>query len=52
MDHGGRLDKSSNLKFLKNQIFAQQAMIRNKIPMVSFLIFFHFEQFKKMNIWF
>jgi adenine C2-methylase RlmN of 23S rRNA A2503 and tRNA A37 len=23
MDHGGRLDKSSNLKFLKNQIFAQ-----------------------------
>jgi hypothetical protein len=23
MDHGGRLDKSSNLKFVKNQIFAQ-----------------------------
>jgi len=23
MDHGGRLDKSSNLKFLKNTIFAQ-----------------------------
>jgi hypothetical protein len=23
MDHGGRHDKSSNLKFLKNQIFAQ-----------------------------
>jgi len=23
MDHGGRLDKSSNLKFLKNMIFAQ-----------------------------
>jgi hypothetical protein len=23
MDHDGRLDKSSNLKFLENQIFAQ-----------------------------
>ncbi len=23
MDHGGRVDKSSNLKFLKNKIFAQ-----------------------------
>ncbi len=54
MDHGGRVDKSSNLKFLKIQIFAQhkvKTIIKNKISMISFWIFFPFWAIQKKRLY-
>jgi hypothetical protein len=52
MDHGGRLDKSSNLKFLKIQIFAQhnvKQLLKTRFQWFIFEFFSHFEQLKKIG---